>query len=211
MISKTIQILGMLVLSINVHTQGAVPEPPSPQANKFAIELFKIESAAPFEQEKFVKNKISIPELFKQGKNQIEAYPVLYCAMDTVAICDQTETVQMPENFNVKDGKAVPIETPVVLGMLTQVTVTSLKNNIATYQLDFSFNELKGYDEYVLKGDIKVKLPFFETRKINTELSQSLGSWLVLGGFSDDGEDGIHSTYYVIRITRPLGMSRSSF
>lgn len=190
------------------HVRADIPEAPVPQANKFAVELFKIESPAPFEQDKFVKSNISIPELFKQDENRIEAYPVLYCALGSPAICDQTKTVQMPENFNVKDGKAIPVEIPVVLGMLSEVTVVSLKNNIATYQLDFSYNELKGYDEYVLKGDINVQLPLFETRKINTELSQSLGSWLVLGGFSDDGENGILSTYYVIRITRPMGMSR---
>lgn len=202
--SIAVKSIAALVLLSTLSTKAEVPEIPLPNGNKFAIELFKIESPAPFEPETFIKSNISIPELFEQESNKIHGYPTLYSTMGDSAICDQTKSVRMAENYNVKDGKTVPVEKTFVLGMLAEVTITKLQNNVATYKLDFSYNELQGYNDFNLKKDLVVQIPYFETRKINTELSQSLGSWLVLGGFSDNGEDGIHSTYYVIRITRPV-------
>ncbi|MDZ8118120.1 hypothetical protein [Pontiella agarivorans] len=203
-----LEILILHTLTAGNAAHAQIPDAPQPQHNKFAIELFRIESPNPFEEARFLKQNISIPELFENAQNRINTYPVLYSALGIPAICDQTKCVHMAENYNIKDGKAVPVKSKVELGMRTKVTIRKLENNMATYELEFSNKELKGYEEVILKNDIHVKLPRFETRQINTELNQSLGSWLVLGGLSGSGDNGIHSTYYIIRITRPMGMSR---
>jgi hypothetical protein len=193
----------LALLSAFHNSEAGMPDIPRPNQNKYAIELFSIETPDPFDEARFLKNKISIERLFEQSENRIHAYPVMYALIGMAAVCDKTIPEELTADYNLINGKAVPINETYHLGMKSEVTILNMKNNVATYLLDFSYKELRGYDEYVLKDDIKAQVPYFEARRINTELSQALGSWLILGGFSSSKEDGIESTYYIIRITKP--------
>ncbi|MDF7798847.1 hypothetical protein P4C99_05205 [Pontiellaceae bacterium B1224] len=184
---------------------AAMPETPPPNEGQFAIELFRIETPHVFNETTFIKNGVSIEDLFANSENLTQSFPVVYSALGVTAVCDQTKKEKLVSDCSLINGKVVPVHKVYSLGIKAEITILNLKQNLATYTLNFSYNDLKGYDEYVLKDDIKAKKPVFETRQISTQLNQSLGAWLVLGGFSSSHKERIQSTYYLIRITKPQG------
>ena len=45
------------------------------------------------------------------------------------------------------------------------------------------------FDEYNTEGGV-VKMPFFDSREVNTDLTQHPNSWLCFGGLTDERTDG---------------------
>lgn len=185
-----------------------VPELPTPKGNQFAVELFKIETPHPFNMNSFSQNPASIERMFKSAENTVSSQPVMYAKLGAMVENDQTQKVMFPEDFNVVGGKIVPIQKLHHLGARTRVTVREVTSQTATVHIDFHHQVLKRHDKHTLGNGAEVELPIFEIRKVNTEITQKLNSWVVVGGIESKEEDQIRTAYYIIRVSRP-GRSRS--
>ena len=208
--TKRCTILLPAALLLSAAALAAVPKPPQPKDGDFAVEMFRIDSPNAFDKDTFKQDNQSIEQLFSDQRNQVKAYPVVYADQGVAAVNDQTTEMMLPEDFNVVNGKLIPIERLQRIGVRSEVTVIGLKNNSATFQLKFHHQEIKGYDEYKLKGGHDARVPFFETRKVDTELTQVLGSWVVVGGIESVVDQQIKTAYYIVRVTKPTTGNRST-
>lgn len=201
--SNFLHLVGLSVgLSVvNIHAQ--IPDIPSPNGYNFAVELYEIESPKPFDQNSVDLYSKSVDKLFTNEENTVNAYPVLYAKPGVMVENDQTEAIMFPESFNVVNGKPIPIETLQHIGSRTRVTILETPPREVTFLIDFHYQRVKGYDKYNIGKDLAVEMPYFEMRKVNTQLTQTLGSWVVLGGIESKAEGKLKTTYYVIRISHP--------
>lgn len=182
-------------------TSAQMPDLPTPRGNQFAVELFSIKTPESFNQASLQKYSKSVDQLFMSEKNEVHAYPALYTRKGMTVENDQTEDMMLPESYNVVNGKPVPVNTLQHIGVRTRITINESARNSVSFQIDFHHQTIKGNDTYKLGNGMEVEIPYFEIRKVNTEVTQRLGSWVVLGGIED--VSGSFTTYYIIRITRP--------
>ena len=197
-------ITGLTSFTIAVSAVAAVPDMPEPKGNKFAVQLFKIVSPGAFDPRSFKRNNESIERLFTDATNAITSYPTVYAELGVRATHDRTLSVKMPIDYNLVNGEVVPVEESRALGVKVAVTVTAYKNETTTFTLHFSHQEIKGHEDVKLREGVTARKPLFEKREVNTELSQTLGSWVVLGGITSGESADEHTTHYLIRITRPV-------
>lgn len=191
-------------LLLGASAPGAeVPELPAPRGNQFAVELYKIVSPRRFDQKNFRREPESIAQMLHAGENTVTPHPVLYAELGGTAENDQTRMTLLPEDFNVVDGKTVPINKLYPIGARTRIEFLSATERTAKIHIDFHHQELKGYEKYKLGRNIEAELPVFEVRKVNTEVDLRLGSWVVLGGIESQEDGKFRTSYYVIRISRP--------
>ena len=211
---KITAILLALALSSTVYSK--IPELPKPQEGKYSIQIIKVQTSAsvdPLEHfEKFKSENAlyatgtgtnqtrifpldsampSLPEkILKDPSSEIFEYPILYTEIGSSVTNDQTKTVLYPQDYKIENGKAIPLdEKPIKLGLSITATVTEQKNGVVDLHLDFYTNGIKGYDECDAGGGVKVKMPFFNTRSFDTDVTIPLGEWLTLGGLPDSAEE----------------------
>ena len=193
----------LALLALAAAALGAVPEMPRPKGNKFAVQLFRVDSPKAFNQESFKQDNASIERLFSAEENKVTAYPVVYADVGKSAVSDQTKSVMLPDDFHVVDGQLVPVESLQHIGVRAEVGLREFKNTAATFTRKFHYQEITGYDEYKLKGGHSARVPLYETRKVDTELTQVLGSWVVVGGIETEVEGEAKTAYFIVRVTRP--------
>ncbi len=187
-----------------------MPDLPKPDGNKFAVQLFKIVSPGAFDPNSFERNNESIERLFTAANNEITPYPTVYAKLGVLATHDRTLSVKTPIDYNLVNGEVVAVEESRDLGVKIDVTITAYRNETATFSLHFTHQEIKGHEVVELREGLTARKPFFEKRQVNTELTQALGSWVVLGGItSGEGADK-RTTHYLIRITRPVATFNES-
>ena len=131
-----------------------------------------------------------IEELIKRPNIEIAEFPIVYAGLGESVTNDQTKSVSLPEDYDIVDGKAVAKEKICKLGYSTSVTIDKIENGAISYHLNASHQELVGFDEYKTENGISVKMPFFERRSVDTNLTQKPNSWLVMGGLVDEKLDG---------------------
>lgn len=198
---KILTLAALLLSSVAISRE--VPKLPEPNGNQFAVELFKIETPYPFDQNKFNQGAKAFEEMFISEESVVSAHPVMYAKVGEMVENDQTEEALFPKDYNVVNGKPVPVNKLQHLGTRTRVTLNSATQTSATFHIDFHHQVLKGYDTYKLGNNIEVKMPIFETRKVNTEVTQPLNSWIVVGGIESKKKEKIKTAYYIIRISKP--------
>ena len=196
-----IMMLFALLLSINAIARE-VPELPKPKGSHFTVELFKIETPYPFDQNNFNQGSKAIEEMFTSEDSVVSAHPVMYAMIGEMVENDQTEKTLFPVDYNVVNGKPVPVNKLQHLGTRTRVTLNSATQTSATFHIDFHHQVLKRYETYKLGNRIEVEMPIFETRKVNTEVTQPLNSWIVVGGIESRDEGKLKTAYYIIRISK---------
>lgn len=197
-------LLNTLALALTGTALAVVPDMPKPKGNQFAVQLFRVDSPRPFDKEKFKQDSESILELFNAKENYTKAYPTIYAELGKPAVNDQTKSMMLPTDYNVVNGEPVAVEALQHIGVRAEITIHDYRNDTATFNLKFHHQEIKGYDEYLLKGGKSVRIPIFETRKVDTDLSQVLGSWVVVGGIESSTGEKTSTAYYIIRVTRPI-------
>lgn len=180
-----------------------VPELPAPRGGQFAVELYKIVTPRPFDQKSFRKEPESIAQLFQAAENSVTSQPVLYTELGGTAENDQTREMLLPEDYNVVGGKAVPVNKLYHIGVRTRVKILNATRTTAAVHIDFHHQVLKGYEKCKLGQDLEAELPIFDIRKVNTEITHKLDSWVVLGGIESEEDGAVRTSYYIIRISRP--------
>jgi len=130
-------------------------------------------------------------ELIKRPNVEIAEFPIVYAGLGESVTNDQTKSVSLPEDYDIVDGKAVVVKEKIIkLGYSVAVTIDKIENGAISYHLNASHLELRGFDEYKTENGISVKMPFFERRSVDTNLTQKPNSWLVMGGLIDEKPDG---------------------
>ena len=223
---KSTAILLTIALSSTVYSK--IPELPKLQEGKYAIQIIKVETSASTDPSEYLDNiktetvfyttgtetnqtqvspldsaDPSLPEkILEDPSSEIFEYPILYAENGSSVTNDQTETVLFPQDYKVENGKAVPLdEKPIKLGLSITTTVTERKNGVVDLHLDFYTKEIKRYDEIDIGSGLKAKVPFFNARKFNTDVTIALGEWLTIGGLKNSAKDDqSKNTVYFIRV-----------
>ena len=218
----------LLALALSSTVYSKTPELPNPQEGKYSIQIIKVQTSASTDPLEYLENFKpenalyttgagtnqthvfphdsaipSVPEkILEDPSSEIFEYPILYTVIGSSVTNDQTKTVLFPQDYKVEKGKAIPLdEKPIKLGLYIATTVTEQKNGVVDLHLDFYTNEIKGYDEYDVGSGVKVKMPFFDTRNIDTDVTIPLGGWLTLGGLKVSAEEEqSKNTVYFVRV-----------
>lgn len=189
-----------LFVAVFISGCSTTPETLNPHPEKYTFQVISIEIPEAISLE----ISSDVESLIQHPAAEIIKYPVVVAGMGESVTNDQTRSVLLAEDYNVVDGKAVAKEKIQKLGYLVSIQVNEIKNGAVNYHLDAQFKEVVGYDEYNLGGDIAVKMPYMESRGINTDLQQNSNSWVMLGGLVDERSDGTRMSYTMgVRIIPP--------
>ena len=131
-----------------------------------------------------------VEELLKRPNIEIAEFPVVYAGIGESVTNDQTESVSFPESYDIVDGKAVAKEKICKLGYSTSISVNKIENEAISYHLNAIYQEFVGFDEYKIENDLTVKMPYFEKRAMNTEITQPPYMWTTLGGGASQINNG---------------------
>jgi len=198
---KTLFIASFLAISAS-SAYSVVPTEPKPCDDKLAVQVIKVEIPKKIDP---ASGFVPTPdELLYDGSNTLTQYPILYAAAGSAVTNDQTTSVSFPEDYEVVDGKTIPKEKVCKLGLSIVVEISKIENDVANLHLHFSKKNHTGYDESTAQDGTQIKMPIFETREMDTNVSLALGHWIVLGGLSDGSSEGREvTTYYLIRVKNP--------
>jgi hypothetical protein len=165
---------------------STIPSTPKPQSEKYTFQVIRVEipvgdlPACHHDAEKIIKHPNA----------EISEYPIVIAGLGESVTNDQTKSVSMAEDYTVIDGKAVAKERIVQLGDSVSVTVDKIEDGAISYHLDANHKELIGFDEYKIENGLNLKIPFFEKRAVDTDLTQQPNSWLSLGGLVYERSNG---------------------
>ncbi|MCF7818301.1 MAG: hypothetical protein K9M54_10510 [Kiritimatiellales bacterium] len=194
-------IVGLVCIIAVCSVYSGIPSEPKPREEKLAVQVVKVEHPKKID---LTSGYGLDPEaMFEDGSNTLTQYPTLYAAVGTTVTNDQTTSVAFPEDFDIIDGKAIPKEKIQKLGLSIVAELSRVENDVVDMKLSFSKKELKGYDEIAVKGGIQVKIPYFNVRNINTDVSIVLGDWIVLGGAEEFDSKKEMTTCYLLRVKNP--------
>ena len=193
------RILSLAALAV-ISGCSTIPSNPEPHPEKYTFQVIGIE--IPAAEADLLSGDVD--QILECPDADITEYPVVVAGAGDSATNDQTTAVAFPVDYNIVDGKAVAQENIQKLGHLVAVTIDEIKDGVIRYQLKLHDQQLKGYDEYNLEDGIAVKMPYFETRGINTRLQQTPDAWVVMGGLVDERSDGTKLTQIIgVRIIAP--------
>ena len=136
------------------------------------------------------KTKLNMDEILAHPDAEISEYPIVVAGIGESITNDQTQSVSMPEDYDIVNGQAVAKEKTVKLGYSVSVTVDKIENGAVSYRLNAMHRELAGFDEYKIGNGQNVKMPKFEKRGVDTVLTQSPNSWVMMGRLTDHRSDG---------------------
>lgn len=173
----------------------ASPLTPKLHETKYTIQILEVTTPTPTHH-----SPNWLAESLNNTNSVIYTYPTLYAEIGETVGDDQTEEVSMPESYDLIDGKVVPKEKLVRLGKAVEVSIPGIEGENITYSLSVYNKSFKGYDIYPLEDGIEVKMPYFETRSINTEITHPLNRWISMGGRLDKKGN---SFFFYVRIVPP--------
>ena len=197
---------------------STTPSSPKPHKTKYAFQCLEVKAPESLVQELttnkvaenygelkkdnlFGQKNVTIPasitlthaqieELIKRPNIEITEFPIVYAGLGESVTNDQTKSVSLPEDYDIVDGKVVVKEKICKLGCFTSVAIDKIENGAVSYHLNIIHKELVGFDEYKTENGISVKMPFFEGRAVDTDLTQQPNSWIVMRGLVDEKPDG---------------------
>ena len=175
------------------------PSTPTPHMEKYTFQVIHIE----IPEATFQTPLPDVEELIQYPNAKISEYPIVLAGLGESVTNDQTKSVLMPEDYDIVDGELIAKEKIVKLGYSTSITVDKIENGVVSYHLNASYQELKGFDEHKTEGGI-AKMPFFNRRAVNTNLTQQPNSWVSMGGLVDETNGEKISLFIGIRIIPPI-------
>jgi hypothetical protein len=202
---------------------STTPSSPNPHPEKYTFQVIEIEipedlpeyhnkddqmMGHEFSKGSNIPTSLIIPNrdletILQHPEAKITEYPVVAAGLGESVMNDQTKSVSMPEDYDIVDGKAVAKEKICKLGFSVSVTVDKIENGAVSYHLNASHQELVGFDEYKTEGGL-VKMPFFNKRAVDTDLTQISNSWICFGGLVDERSDGTKINQMIaVRIIPP--------
>ena len=165
---------------------STIPSTPKPQPEKYTFQVIGIEVPEGTLQ----SLKMDVGKIIQHPDANISEYPTVMAGLGESITNDQTKSVLMPEDYDIVDGKAVAKEKIIKLGYFASVTVDKIERGAISYHLNASYKELAGFDEYKTENGLSVKMPFFNKRAVDTDLTQKPNSWTMMGGLIDQRSDG---------------------
>ncbi|VGO20587.1 hypothetical protein [Pontiella sulfatireligans] len=152
-----------------------------------------------------VLTQSQIEDLIKRSDIELIEFPVVYAGIGESVTNDQTKTEAMAVDANVVEGNVVCRKEPYKFGKSVSITVNQVKDNVVNYKVDMMNRKFKAFDEYKTKDGLVIKMPFFESRGLNTEISQPPYVWTAMGGLIDQRNDGQKThEIIIIRIIPPI-------
>ena len=157
---------------------------------------------------------VAITALEQEGTGDVLSAPRVTTKSGNEAIIRVVEVHRYPQDYDVETGqRTAPVVKPqdwedYDLGVVLKVTpVVDAESNTIDLDLQPEINKFKGYDNYVvgynsyesggnnqsqLFGDgsaLLARMPFFETRTVQTQVTIADGSTVVMGGLVDERTD----------------------
>ncbi len=157
---------------------------------------------------------LAISALEQEGTADVLSAPKVTTKSGNEAIIRVVEVHRYPQDYDVETGqRTAPVVKPqdwedYDLGVVLKVTpVVDAESNTIDLDLQPEINKFKGYDNYIvgynayesggnnqseLFGDgsaLLARMPFFETRTVQTQVTIADGSTVVMGGLVDERTD----------------------
>jgi len=195
---------------------STIPSSPKPHPEKYTFQVIHIEipSEAASDYIHVTKEKngeettpilVSGAEaLIKHPLADIAEYPIVIAGLGESVTNDQTKATLFPEDYTIVDGQAIPKEKIIGIGLFTSITVEKIENEAIGFHIIASDRKFKEWQEYPAGDGLIIKMPFFNTREIDTHLTLKTNEWVMLRGLVNERSDGMEmSSFMGIRIIPP--------
>ena len=195
---------------------STTPSSPKPHPEKYTFQVIHIEipteEATKYVQltegkdgEKTTQIYTSDAEaLINHPRADIVEYPIVLAGLGESVTNDQTKATLFPEDYTIVDGRAIPKEKIIGIGLFTSVTLEKIENEAISFHINASDRKFKEWQEYPAGDGLIIKMPFFNMRAIDTRLMLKTNEWVTLGGLVYERSDGKKmSSFMGIRIIPP--------
>lgn len=142
-----------------------------------------------------------VDKIISHPDSLVDEFPIVRVRLGETVISDQTKTELMAVDADVINGKVVYEKEPTKFGKEVSVTVKEVNGDVVTYNIHLMKRDFIGFNTHETKDGLQFEFPFFEGVEADTELTQKINSWLVLGGLVNQQGNGekMHSLI-IIRI-----------
>lgn len=146
----------------------------------------------------------SAESLFNAPKVQIYEYPIILAEVGSRVHLEQIKKDTYVADFNITDGKVITQEAVYKLGTTIELTLDDIENGVASFSIDLSTRNLKGFDTISMAGE-EIRMPVLFEKQVVTSMRQELNSWMSLGAIEDitRKKDKTFRKYFVLRIIPP--------
>lgn len=146
---------------------------------------------------------------------KIIEFPLVQLSVGERVINDQTETIELPSDYDVVDDKAtVSMMEPFRSGLSIDIELIEVNTSTSTYLLKLHSGQVAGFDIFTLPTGDEIKMPQRFTISRSTEIIQPLNSWNMIGGLVTEKTEGDEtsgkSQVIYIRILPPSATVESS-
>ena len=173
---------------------------PKPHPDKYTFQIIGVEIPST----ESIAALSEVEEVINHPEATIIEYPIVIAGVGESVTNDQTKSVLFPEDYSIVDGKAVAKEKTEQMGYMVSIRFNEIKDGIISYHLNTYFKEFFGYDAYEAEKGISVEMPYFDSRSIDTDLSQKINTWTLLGGLYEENSDGnMVNQMFAVRIIPP--------
>ena len=132
-------------------------------------------------------SNMEFEKLIQYPTAKIIEFPIVEATLGETVINDQQELASFPLDYQVVEGKLVPEETEIGLGLLTAVTVGDVKDGVISFDIIAEDRKFKEWENYPTEAG-NARMAYFSGRSIDTHIStQKLNSWLIMSGLPDEG------------------------
>jgi len=133
-------------------------------------------------------SNIEFEKLIQYPTAKLIEFPIVVATSGERVINDQQEQASFPFDYQIVEGKLVPEEEEIGLGLLTAVTVGDVKDGVISFDIIAEDRKFKKWENHPTEAG-NAKMPYFSMRSIDTKLTQKFNSWLIMSGLSNEGID----------------------
>jgi hypothetical protein len=135
-------------------------------------------------------------------------FPPVQLSVGERIINDQTETTELPTDYEIVDDKTVITRKGSFRsGLAIDIELIGTDASSVTYQLKLFSGSILGFDVHTLPNGDEISMPYWESRNTDSEITQPLSSWNMIGGMvtekMEEGETKQEDQCIFIRILPP--------
>jgi hypothetical protein len=198
----------LFVAGCSTPSAPATPSTPKQKPGKYALQFIRIEVPLPDTHttlSSYAMVSDDIDGLLKSPEAVIIEYPIVYAAVGETTVNDQTTPYRSFQTYEVEaDEKGNPKvvygdEEVVGLGRFVEFTVNGVENGMVSYHVVARDTELAGMQKYDTgvpdenQKKLTASLPVFKKTGIDTEMTQTPGEWIGMGGLTQEKTENFSS------------------
>ncbi|MDA3832047.1 MAG: hypothetical protein PF495_01490 [Spirochaetales bacterium] len=144
-----------------------------------------------------------IEALLKNPNATIIEFPLVRAGAGETVTNAQTEVYEANVDADIVNGEVIYEKEKIDLGDISTFTVHKiLEDGSVSCAFNVAHTRLVGTETYKTDEGIEVKLPYFDSRSVDTQVTLPPNTWFPMGGMIDEVNDGTkitktHESFYV--------------